>query len=96
MSQLQPPPGTGVGAGVAAEARNGLDPSSSAPDIRITGGNPSPEEIAAVTAVLHTALAELAEEANREESPVNAWAQSQRQLRGTLRPGPGAWRGFSA
>ena len=66
-----------------------------APDIRITGGNPSPEEIAAVTAVLHTALEEIAAEANREESTVNAWAQSQWQLCGTLRPGAGAWRGLS-
>ena len=70
--------------------------SDSTLDIKITGGNPSPEEIAAVTAVLHSALEELAAEANREESTVNAWAQSQRQLRGTLHPGPGAWRGFSA
>ena len=70
--------------------------SDSTLDIKITGGNPSPEEIAAVTAVLHSALEELAAEANREESTVNAWAQSQRQLRGTLHPGVGAWRGFSA
>jgi hypothetical protein len=58
----------------------------------------TPEEVAAVTAVLAAAAAEqaaAAKEAQAERGP-DAWARSQRALRSELRPGPGAWRGFSA
>lgn len=55
----------------------------------------SPEEIAAVTAVLQGAVDELAE-ANTPAPPVSAWNRSQRNVRSTLAPGAGAWRGFSA
>jgi len=66
-------------------------------DIQITGGSPTPEEVAAVTAVLQATLDELAaEQAMRSGLAVTAWQRSQRQLRAPLHPGPGAWRGFSA
>ena len=77
-------------------ASNQASPDGAVLDIRILHGSPDDEAVAALTAVVSAALEELAAEANREESTVNAWAQSQRQLRGTLRPGAGAWRGFSA
>lgn len=65
-----------------------------APDIRILGGEPTPAEIAAVTAVLTAALDQLAGESRRRaESGPNAWQRSQRDIRGPL---PfGAWRTFS-
>ena len=62
-----------------------------APDIRITGGNATAEEIAAVTAVLTAALDELAGEHRRrgDQSP-SAWQASQRPIRTPL---PfGVWR----
>ena len=66
------------------------------PDIQITGGSPTPEEIAAVTAVLQASLAELAAEQElRAESGPSAWQRSQRQLRVPLHPARGAWRSFS-
>ena len=75
------------------------DPAPSLPDdldIRIVAGSPTDAEVAAVTAVLHATLDELAsDEAKRSNESVNAWQRSQRQLRSPLTAGPGAWRGFS-
>lgn len=65
-------------------------------DLRIVSKGASPEEIAAVTAVLRGALDELAEELAVESGPrVSAWQRSQRAMRSTLHPGAGAWRSFS-
>ncbi len=65
--------------------------SDAGPDIRITGGHPSDEDVAAVTAVLAAALDELAgEHRRRGDAGPTAWQSSQRALR---RPLPfGAWR----
>jgi predicted amidohydrolase YtcJ len=72
------------------------DSEQTASDIRIIGGSPTPEEVAAVTAVLQATLDELAaEEALLSGVRTSAWQRSQRGLRGELRPGAGAWRGFS-
>ena len=66
-----------------------------APDIRILGGNPSPEEIAAATAVLAAALDELAGEHRRSaDGGPTAWQESQRDIRTPLPHG--AWRNFRA
>ena len=66
-------------------------------DIQITGGSPTAEEVAAVTAVLQASLAELAAEQELLSGVgPTAWQRSQRQLRAPLHPGQGAWRGFSA
>jgi len=61
------------------------------PDIRILGGSPTPEDVAAVTAVLTSALEELgAENRRRSDSRPTAWQESQRAVR---RPLPfGRWR----
>ena len=67
------------------------------PDIRVVSASATPDEIAAVTAVVTQALDELADEMGAQSGPgVSAWQRSQRQLRTPLHPGPGAWRGFSA
>jgi hypothetical protein len=64
-------------------------------EISIDAGDPSPSELAAVTAVLTTSLAEL-EQRSRSSAPrVSAWQRSQRAVRSPLTPGYGAWRGFS-
>jgi len=65
-------------------------------DIRIVGGNPTPEEIAATTAVLTAVVEELAAEQGRvEPSRQSAWQRSQRPFRTPIAPAAGAWRGFS-
>ena len=61
-------------------------------DIRVISTNVTPEEIAAVTAVVRAALAESAEHAGGDETaPPSAWARNQRPMRTPLHPGPGAW-----
>jgi len=65
------------------------------PDLRIVSKGATAEEIAAVTAVLQGALDELAAHLDAAPPVVSAWQRSQRGLRVPLRPGPGAWRGFS-
>ena len=61
-------------------------------DIRIVSKNVTPEEVAAVTAVVRAALVESAEVAGADDvAPVSAWAHSQRPIREPLTPGPGAW-----
>jgi Acyl-CoA carboxylase epsilon subunit len=65
-------------------------------DIRVLGGTPDAEELAAITAVLTGVLDELAAERGRQDASVrSAWDRSQRNIRGPLYPGAGTWRGFS-
>jgi hypothetical protein len=60
-------------------------------DIRIVSGNPDPEEIAAVTAVLSAALDELGgEQRRRQNGGPSGWQRSQRGVRSPLVRG--AWR----
>ncbi len=80
-----------------AGAADRTDPATAAVDVRITAGNPTDEEIAAVTAVL-AALAEQNAAAVAEEAvvpPPSAWERSRRGIRGPIHVGPGRWRGFS-
>ena len=66
------------------------------PDIRIVSNGATTEDIAAVTAVLQAALAELADGQGAAEGPTtSAWERSQRPMRRPLVPGHGQWRGFS-
>jgi hypothetical protein len=63
--------------------------------IRITGGHPSDEEIAALTAVLTEALDELAgDHRRRQRLTPSAWERSQRAVRTPLTPG--TWQTFGA
>lgn len=65
-------------------------------DVRILRGSPTPEEIAAVTAVLTAAVVEEASHADAVVSDgPSAWARSQRIMRPSLQAGPGRWRNFS-
>jgi len=60
------------------------------PVLRVIRGDATPEEIAALVAVL------LSRPAAAEPSPrrtPSAWADRSRLLRRPLHPGPGAWRG---
>jgi hypothetical protein len=57
----------------------------------------TPEEVAAVSAVIVSAAREQASTlAEGETSGPDAWQKSQRTLRRPLVPGAGAWRGFTA
>jgi hypothetical protein len=65
--------------------------------VKVLRGSPTPDEIAAVTAVLSAAVVEEAAraEAVSSEQP-SAWQRSRRTMRMPLTPGPGQWRSFSA
>jgi Acyl-CoA carboxylase epsilon subunit len=57
--------------------------------LRVVRGDASPEEIAALVAVLVAS----AGEGEPAGAPVrSAWNDRSRQLRATLSPGPGVWR----
>jgi hypothetical protein len=74
----------------------GVEPEGTPLDIRITGGNPSPEDIAATTAVLSAALEELGAEHGRlDDAGPSAWQRSQRPFRSPITTGTGVWRSFS-
>ncbi len=63
--------------------------------IRITGGHPTDDDIAAVTAVLTVALDELAgDHRRRQRLTPTAWERSQRGVRTPLTPG--TWNIFGA
>ena len=64
--------------------------------ITVVSGNPTPLELAALTAVISEMLDEAGDDDGLARPGQSAWQRSQRQLRGTLAPGYGAWRGFSA
>ncbi|GAB2452224.1 uncharacterized protein (DUF1800 family) [Conyzicola lurida] len=62
----------------------------------IVAGDPTPAEVAAVTAVVTAALEEFAEAQERDTAPVtSAWQRSQRPVRTPIERGRGTWRGFS-
>ena len=70
------------------------EPSTDVPSIRVVSGDPTAEELAAVTAILASLEAErsAASAERREIAEPTAWSRSQRPLRSPLNPGPGAWR----
>lgn len=59
------------------------------PHLRIVRGDPSPEEIAALTAVLAAASGG---DAPSEAGPTSVWAERSRSVRAPVRPGPDGWR----
>jgi hypothetical protein len=64
-------------------------------DIRVTGGRPTDDEIAALTAVLSVALDALAgDHRRRQRLAPTAWERSQRAVRTPLVPG--TWKTFGS
>jgi hypothetical protein len=58
------------------------------PLLQIVKGDPTPEEVAALVAV----IASLSAPAAPASRPVSTWADPRRGVRTTHRHGPGAWR----
>ena len=60
--------------------------------LRVEGGNPTPEELAAVVAVLSAAVAEANEQAAKSlGQPRSSWNRSSSMLRGNITPGLRQW-----
>ena len=66
-------------------------PDDERPLLRVVRGDATPEEIAALVAVLLARSAD-AEAPGAARSVSNAWSDRSRLLRRPLFPGPGAWR----
>ncbi|MFE3458990.1 acyl-CoA carboxylase subunit epsilon [Nocardiopsis aegyptia] len=64
------------------------------PHLVVVRGEPTAEELAALTAVLsaRAAAARAAAEAPVPTAPASGWRDRSRGLRTRLYPGPGAWR----
>jgi Acyl-CoA carboxylase epsilon subunit len=60
--------------------------------LRVVRGDATPEEIAALAAVLFAARSADTEAPSPPRSAQNAWCDRSRLLRRPLSPGPGAWR----
>ena len=62
--------------------------------IQVVSGDPTPEELATVIAVLEAAHAEEAQSTKGFERPLkSSWSRNVAQLRHPIVPGPGQWRG---
>ena len=59
------------------------------PVLRVVKGDPTPEEVAALVAVIAALGSGPADE---KPKPRSAWADPARRLRAALPHGPGAWR----
>lgn len=61
--------------------------------IKVIAGNPSPEELAAVVAILEAAHAEQVSEGKKHaKRPASSWNRNTSMLRNDLSPGFGQWR----
>ncbi|MFB2599338.1 acyl-CoA carboxylase subunit epsilon [Herbiconiux sp. P17] len=70
--------------------------SADEPALQVLTRGLTPEELAAVTAVVGSAVAEeLAELQDDVQIGPSAWERSQRSMRSPGHPGPSAWRSFS-
>jgi hypothetical protein len=71
--------------------------SAQVPLLRVVSGDPTPDELAAVTALIAAVEARAATSAGaRPTHPSgSAWTRSARAPRSTTAPGEGRWRGFS-
>ena len=61
--------------------------------LKVVGGNPTPEELATVIAVLGAATAEAqTQTAGRERRLTSTWSRNASMLRSEIVPGPGQWK----
>lgn len=81
---------------MADDQRTGDDPSQGEstseqrPPLRLVRGDATPEEVAALLAVLSAAAG--GEDPEPAPRPVSRWASRERAVRRPLAPGAGAWR----
>jgi hypothetical protein len=60
--------------------------------LRIVKGDPTPEEVAALVAVVSAMAAGEQAASEGKARPQSEWSAHHRKLRGAHRHGPGAWR----
>jgi hypothetical protein len=81
----------------APEPPTDADGQLAAPLLRVVAGDPTPDELAAVTALLAAVEAGRAEATARTSSrpTTSAWTRSARAPRPAVAAGEGHWRGFA-
>jgi hypothetical protein len=62
------------------------------PFLRIVKGDPTPEEVAALVAVVSSLAAGAAQQGSKKKQPLTEWSARHRLVRRPLHHGPGAWR----
>jgi hypothetical protein len=62
------------------------------PSFSVLSGNPTPEELAVVVAVLQAASASAAASGGTVAEPVSSWSRNAGLLRAPITPGYGQWR----
>ena len=73
-----------------------VEASEPGPAFTVLSGDPTPAELAAVTAVLAAMAQESTDDAVLESGTSSrAWQRGTGALRTPIVPGPGAWRGFA-
>lgn len=61
--------------------------------LKVISGNPNPEELAAVVAILEAAHAEQVTEGKKQaKKPASSWNRNTSMFRNDLMPGYGQWR----
>ncbi|MET4051008.1 hypothetical protein ABID81_000341 [Frigoribacterium sp. PvP054] len=81
----------------AAESADPPAGTSPAPVLRVVAGDPTPDELAAVTALLAAVQAGRSASVGAApvSTPTSAWTRSARAPRLSIVAGGGRWRGFS-
>ncbi|HUS22167.1 MAG TPA: acyl-CoA carboxylase subunit epsilon [Aeromicrobium sp.] len=85
---LDTPAAEGSGHSIT-DGRAGNEVAVSRPLLKVVKGNPTPEELAALIAVV---AARSAAGAPAKPKPRSEWGHPVRAVRGVHRPGPDAWR----
>ncbi len=70
-----------------------INPEPISETIKVLAGSPTPEELAAVVAILEAAHAEQVTEGKKKiKKPASSWSRNTSMFRHDLTPGPGQWR----
>ena len=78
-------------AGTGTEGSGGAD-SASVATMSVVRGQPTPEEVAALVAVIAGRAASATESSRRASAPMSGWTDRSRYVRGRLPHAPGGWR----
>ena len=84
--------GDGPASGGDRPASGGDKPPASGPVLEVVAGDPSAEELAALTVALAAALGAHGGPAGGPGRSSPGWAARSRMMNAPPRPGPGAWR----
>jgi hypothetical protein len=81
------PAGSGDGPAIGGDK-----PPASGPVLEVVAGDPSAEELAALTVALSAMLAARGAPAGQPRRAASGWADRSRMMNAPPGPGPGAWR----